>query len=316
MKCKESIYRFIFSGGGTGGHLFPAVAVAEKVHQMKPESDILFIGTRNKLDSEIIPGLGFKYKSLWVSGFLRKFTVKNFLFPVKLLISIIQSLYANIKFKPRVTVASGSYVAGPVVWGASIMGSKIVLLEQNSYPGITNRLLEKKADEIYISFKESQKYFRQKSKLVFTGNPIRINLKLFNKNKALESFNLNNQRKTILVLGGSQGADSINQAVKNALNSLVKKDIQVIWQTGKKYFDQYTSCNDDFVKVFSFIQNMSAAYSACDLVVARSGATTISEVSNLGVPAIFIPSPNVAADHQFKNACSIEELGGGSCNKG
>lgn len=303
----KAVNKFIFAGGGTGGHLYPALAVAQKLRQLKPEAEILFIGTRNKIESQVVPAHNFNFKTIVISGFSRKFNLSTILFPFKLLIGIIQSLIINIKFKPNVAVGTGAYVSGPVIWTASLIGSKIVLLEQNSFPGITNRLLEKKADEIYLSYEESKKYFRQKEKLIITGNPVRIDLKLIDKSEALKKFELSNTKKTLLVIGGSLGAKSINNAIANSINELIKNNIQIIWQTGSKYFEEYKIYKNEFVKIFPFIVDMQAAYSSCDLVVARAGATTIAETSYLGLPVIFVPSINVAANHQYYNAKVLAE---------
>jgi UDP-N-acetylglucosamine--N-acetylmuramyl-(pentapeptide) pyrophosphoryl-undecaprenol N-acetylglucosamine transferase len=304
MKSK-TIYRFIFAGGGTGGHLYPALAVAQQIKELKPEAKILFVGAKNKIESRIVPEYGFTFRSIWVSGFSRKLNLNNLLFPVKLLVSLAQSLGINMAFKPRVAIGSGAYVSGPVIWAASVMGSKIMLLEQNSYPGVTNRILEKKANEVHITFEESKQYFRQQEKLRLTGNPIRINLKLENKIEALNKFGLHEDKKTLLIIGGSGGAKSLNEAIAKSMVDLTKKGIQIIWQTGQAYYEQYKNYERGSVKVMPFVSDMSAAYSACDLLIARAGATTIAEVSYLGLPVIFVPSTNVAANHQFKNAKAI-----------
>lgn len=302
---KSSIYRFIFAGGGTGGHLYPAIAVAEQIRLLKPESEILFVGTKDKIESRVVPKLGFNFRTIWISGFARKLTLKNILFPVKILVSMLQSLLINIKLKPRVAVGTGAYVSGPVLWGASVLGSKIMLLEQNSYPGVTNRMLEKKAEEIHISFEDSKKYFRETGKLILSGNPVRTDVKLIDKKSALEKFGLSADKKTLLILGGSLGAKSINEAVKNNIDLFLEKGIQIIWQTGSLYFEQYKAFNNGRIKVTAFIDDMASAYSACDLLAARAGATTIAEVAQLGLPVVFIPSKNVAANHQYKNAKSL-----------
>lgn len=306
MTTGSSIYRFVFAGGGTGGHLYPALAVAEKIRELKPESEILFIGAKNKIEEKIVPQNGFKFKPIWISGFSRKMNFNNILFPLKVIVAYIQSLFINIMFKPRVAIGSGAYVSGPVISTASTLGAKIVLLEQNSYPGITNRLLEKKAHEIHLAFEDSKKYFREKDKIKVTGNPVRPNLKIIDKREALSFFGLNENKKTLFVTGGSGGAKSINRAVAAVVNKLVAENIQLLWQTGKNYFEQYEKYESDSVKVMQFIDDISKAYSAADLVLARAGATTIAEVSLLGVPVIFVPSPNVAANHQFKNAESLQ----------
>jgi UDP-N-acetylglucosamine--N-acetylmuramyl-(pentapeptide) pyrophosphoryl-undecaprenol N-acetylglucosamine transferase len=307
MSTKVNQYRFLFAGGGTGGHLFPAVAVAEKIKAIKPEADILFVGTKSRIEGSVVPKLGFKFKSIWIKGFSRKITSENLLFPVKLVVSLIQSLIINMMFKPKVAIGSGGYVAGPAIWSANVMGSKIILLEQNSYPGVTTRLLEKYADEIHISFEDSKKYFRKKDKLCFTGNPVRESLNPVSKDEALRNFNLKVGVKTLLILGGSLGAGSINEAVAFAIKKLENENIQVIWQTGKNYYEKYKSFSSDKVYINTFIDNMNYAYSACDLMLARAGATTIAEILALGIASILVPSPNVAENHQYYNAKSLAD---------
>lgn len=301
------IYRFLFAGGGTGGHLYPALAVAQQIKLMKPESEILFVGSAKKIEARVVPEYSFDFRSIWISGFSRKLTLNNLLFPLKVVVSMIQSLWLVMKFKPRVAIGSGAYVSGPVIWAASVFGSKIILLEQNSYPGVTNRILEKRAEEIHISFEESKKFFREEKKLKLTGNPVRVNLTMIDKSEALNKFELDTTKKTILILGGSGGARDINNAIANAIRELTEYNIQVIWQTGRFYFDEYKKFESKNVRVLPFIDDMSSAFSACDLLIARAGATTITEVAYLGIPVIFVPSPHVAANHQYKNAKAISD---------
>ncbi len=300
-------YRFVIGSGGTGGHLYPAIAVVEQIKSIKSDAEFLFVGTKNKIEARVIPELGYKFKTIWISGFARKITLKNILFPIKLLVSLMQSFFINIVFKPRVAIGCGAYISGPVVWSADWLGSKVLLMEQNSFPGITNRLLEKSADEIHLSFEESKKYFRFKDKLNVTGNPVRISMELKNKEESRLQFDLDKNKKTLLVIGGSLGAGSMNKVVRDNLESINKNEIQVIWQTGKEYYDDYNDCESDNIKVMPFIDDMSAAYSSADLVVARAGATTIAEVAYLGLAVVFVPSKNVAEDHQYKNAKTMVE---------
>jgi len=302
---KNISYKYIFAAGGTGGHLYPAVAVAEHIRDAQPESKILFVGTKNKIESRVVPKLGFDFKTIWISGFSRKLTLKNLLFPIKLVVAIVQSIFINLNFRSNVAVGAGAYLSGPIVWLASLFGSKIVLLEQNSYPGVTNRMLENKADKIHLGFEDSKKYFKDQSKLFVSGNPVRTTLEVMDKEEALSKYSLLIQKKTLLILGGSLGAENINEAVKENLQALTKENIQIIWQTGELYFDRYKDLQNENVKVLKFIDDMSAAYSASNLVLARAGATTIAEVAYLGLPVIFVPSKNVAANHQFENAKSI-----------
>ncbi len=309
MSKLSTPYRFLFAGGGTGGHLYPAIAVADEIKRMQPDAQILFVGTKSKIEGRVVPKLGFQFKSIWIKGFARKLTLSNVLFPLRLIVAMVQSLAIAMKFKPKVAIGSGGYVAGPAIWGASVMGAKIILIEPNSYPGITTRLLEKHADEIHVAFEDSKKYLRQKDKVILSGNPIRTSLMLLRKSDTLKHFALNDSRKTILILGGSLGADSINKTIAENLSELKKLDIQIIWQTGSAYYEEYKNLNDDRVKVYSFIDEMDKAYSSCDLVIARAGASTISELAALGLPSLLIPSPNVAENHQYHNAKSLSDVG-------
>ena len=295
-------YRYLFAGGGTGGHLYPAIAVAQRIKELQPNSEILFIGTHDKIESRVVPKLGFKFKAIIISGFNRQLTIKNILFPFKLIIGMIQSLLINIKFKPQVAIGTGAYVSGPAIWGATFMGAKAVLLEQNSFPGITNRILEKRARKIYLSFEESKKHFRDASKLEVYGNPIRVNIVLSNKNDAKKSFGLDTSKKTLVIIGGSLGAKSINEAMKSNYEKLTSLGIEILWQTGEIYYNTYSSLETDNVKIVKYFDDVAKAYSAADLLIARAGATTIAEIAQIGVPVIFVPSPNVAANHQYKNA--------------
>lgn len=308
MPASKTQYRFLFAGGGTGGHLFPAVAVAEKIRAKLPEADILFVGTKSKIEGRIVPKLGYKFKSIWIKGFSRTFNLENILFPLKLVVSLMQSMVINMSFKPKVAIGSGGYVSGPAIWGASVMGAKVILLEQNSFPGVTTRLLERYADEIHISYDDSVKYLKSKGKLKITGNPVRESLIKIDKGDAIKSFNLNPETKTLLVLGGSLGAASINEAVAESLSKLKANNLQIIWQTGSNYYERYKNLVDKNIIISPFIEQMNLAYSAADIVVARAGATTIAEVLVLGIPSILIPSPNVAENHQYYNAKSLAEV--------
>ncbi len=190
MSLKQKKYRFLLAGGGTGGHLFPAIAVADKIKHLLPEAEILFIGTKSKIEGKIVPQLGYAFSSIWIKGFSRKLNFENLLFPVKLAVSIIQSYLINLKFKPAVAIGSGGYVSGPAIFGAAKNGANVILIEQNSYPGVTTRLLEKYADEVHLSFEDSKKYFKNKEKLFVTGNPVRENLAKINKEEAYKHFNI------------------------------------------------------------------------------------------------------------------------------
>ena len=307
MASGKTEYRFLFAGGGTGGHLFPAVAVAEKIKARIPEADILFVGTKTKIEGRVVPKLGYKFKSIWIKGFSRTFDIENLLFPIKLGVSLLQSLLINMSFRPKVAIGSGGYVSGPAIWGSSVMGAKVILLEQNSYPGITTRLLEKYADEIHTSYSDSAKYLKSKDKIKITGNPIRESLTKIDRVAALRHFGLSSGIKTLLILGGSLGAASINEAVSLSITLFKEKKIQMIWQTGNNYYNIYKDRAENGIIISPFFEDMNMVYSAADLVVARAGATTIAELLVLGIPSVLIPSPNVAENHQYYNAKSLAD---------
>lgn len=309
MNDKIKNKRILFAGGGTGGHLFPAIAVALQIRKLLPEAEILFIGTRKKIESTIVPKYGFKFKSIWIKGFSRKASLENLLFPLKLIISVMQSLFINMKFRADVAVGSGGYVAGPAIFAASVTGAKVVLLEQNSLPGLTTRILERFSDEVHLSFEDSKKYFKNKNKLYVSGNPVRVDLGTISKEQAVSKFGLKPDKKTLLVVGGSLGAASINNAVFVNLSKIKSAGIQLIWQAGKYYIDKYLRYQTENIRIFPFIEDMNAAYSACDLILARAGATTIAEVTAIGKPAVLVPSPNVAENHQYFNALSVADKG-------
>lgn len=307
MKNPDKKYKILLAGGGTGGHLFPAVAIAEKLKEMLPGSEFLFIGTNKKIEANVVPLLGYKFKPIWVKGFARRLTFDNLLFPVKLLVSTVQALIINFKYKPDLAIGSGGYVSGPAIWAAKKAGAKVVLLEQNSFPGKTTLMLEKHAEKVFTSFEDSVKYFKNKGKVVVSGNPVRVSLKLINKAKAKVLLGIDSNSKTILVLGGSLGAKSINEAVAGIADNLVRNGYTIIWQTGKLYYNTYKDYAKPGIIVKEFIENMEVNFSAADLLVSRAGATTLAEITALGVPSILIPSPNVAANHQFYNAKSLAD---------
>lgn len=298
-------YRFLFAGGGTGGHLFPAVAVAEKIRLMKPEAEIIFLGTKSKIEGRVVPQLGFQFKPIWIKGFARKFSLNNFLFPLKLVVSLFQSMFYCMMFRPKVAIGSGGYVAGPALFAANLFGAKIILLEQNSYPGVTTKLLERFAQEIHISYENSKKYFKRNKPLFVSGNPVRNVNSLLSKKAAQEKLQLSSNKKTLLLLGGSLGARKLNQVMAAALQLLLENDFQIIWQTGSLYYDQYKHLQSENCKVIAFVEDMQLVYSACDIIISRAGATTLAEITSYGLASILIPSPNVAENHQYYNAKSL-----------
>jgi UDP-N-acetylglucosamine--N-acetylmuramyl-(pentapeptide) pyrophosphoryl-undecaprenol N-acetylglucosamine transferase len=303
--------KFIFAGGGTGGHLFPGIAIAQEIKSMLPDSLIMFIGNKNKIEGKVVPQCGFKFNSINISGISRKLNLSLLVLPFKLVISVIKSILYILKFKPDVVIGTGGYVSGPVLWSASLLRYKIVLQDHNSYPGVTTRLLSSKALEVHIAFEESTKYFKKKNNLKLSGFPIRGSLEKTGKLEALQHFGLTNDNKCIFITGGSQGAKAINDSILKIVEDLDALNVQIIWQTGMLQYLQIKEECQRFnnVRVFEFINDMNLAFSACDLAITRAGATTIGELMNLEIPAILVPLPTAAENHQVKNAKELYNKG-------
>ncbi|MDR8393887.1 undecaprenyldiphospho-muramoylpentapeptide beta-N-acetylglucosaminyltransferase [Aliifodinibius sp. S!AR15-10] len=304
--------RVLIAAGGTGGHVYPAIAIADALREECAETEILFVGTENHMEWHAVPEAGYDIKSIWISGFHRRLTLKNLLFPVKLATSIAQSFSIISTFKPDIVVSCGGYVAGPVGWVATKRGVPLVIQEQNSFPGVTNRMLAKSAEVIFTAFKDADQYFPEGETRV-SGNPTRSELVEADRQASYESFNFDPQKKTLLVLGGSGGARAINEAMAANVERLHALNLQVIWQCGRSYFDKYRG-RIDFeklpnIRLKDFLKNMDEAYAVADLVVSRAGALSCSELALTGKPSILVPSPNVAGDHQTKNARSMVNEG-------
>lgn len=299
--------KYIISGGGTGGHIFPAVAIADALKQENPETSILFIGAKGKMEMEKIPQLGYNIKGLWISGIQRKIDLSNLLFPLKLIVSLIKAVFIIIKFKPNAVIGTGGFASAPTLKAAQWLGYPTLIQEQNSYAGVTNKWLSAKAKSICVAYPNMERYF-PKQKLKFTGNPIRNSLlaNQLNSSEAKEKLQLE-QKLTLFVVGGSLGSKRINQLINSHLEWLISEDLQLIWQTGKIYYQTYQSKQSKSIKVKQFIEDMNLAYSAADIIISRAGAGTVSELAIVGKPVLFIPSPNVAENHQFKNAKSVCE---------
>jgi UDP-N-acetylglucosamine--N-acetylmuramyl-(pentapeptide) pyrophosphoryl-undecaprenol N-acetylglucosamine transferase len=300
-------HKFILSGGGTGGHIYPAVAIANALKERFPDCEILFVGAQDKMEMQKVPQAGYEIKGLWIAGLQRRFTFDNALFPVKLMSSLIKSRKIVRNFKPDVVIGTGGFASGPLLRAAAGMGVPTVLQEQNSYPGITNKWLSGLAKKICVAYDGLERFFPA-GKIVFTGNPVRQDLMDTDTKRAegVQRFGLDPDKKTLLVLGGSLGARRINQLIAKELTWLQAQDVQIIWQCGKFYFEEYRHHGDkDNVQVLSFIDRMDLVYAAADVVISRAGASSVSELCLVGKPVIFIPSPNVAEDHQTKNAQAI-----------
>ena len=311
--------RFIISGGGTGGHIYPAVAIANELKSRFPAAEFLFVGAKDKMEMQKVPHAGYAIKGLWISGIQRRITFDNAMFPLKLASSMWNSFKIIKSFKPDVVIGTGGFASGAVLRAASMLNIPTVIQEQNSYPGITNKLLAKRAHKICVAYENLERFF-PKDKMILTGNPVRQDLiEAADKKEAIAYFNLDANKKTLLVLGGSLGARRINQLIEKELDFLLSQNIQIIWQCGKLYFDEYKKYNDkspsvggvgEAVQVVAFIDRMDLVYAAADVVISRSGASSVSELCIVGKPTIFIPSPNVAEDHQTKNAKAISDKNG------
>ena len=299
--------RIILSGGGTGGHIYPAISIANEIKNRDNNSEILFVGAKDKMEMNIVPIHGFKILGLWISGFNRKNIFKNLLVPFKLLVSTFQAIIIIKKFNPNVVVGTGGYASGPTLFVANLFKIPTLIQEQNSYPGITNKILSKKVKTICVAYKNLEKFF-PKNKLVLTGNPVRSTISSNSDyfDESINYFKLDNNKKTMLVVGGSLGSREINKAVYSMVDYLEYLNLQVIWQCGKLYYDHYKSKVDsENIKLYDFIDQINLAFSVSDFIVSRAGASSVSELSIVGKPVIFIPSPNVAENHQLKNAEAI-----------
>lgn len=313
MKDKET-YRIMISGGGTGGHIYPAIAIANAWKEKHPATEILFVGAEGKMEMQKVPEAGYRIEGLPVAGLQRSLSLSNLSFPFKLMKSLNRSKTLLKDFKPDAVVGVGGYASGPLLFIAQRNGIPSLIQEQNSYAGLTNKLLAKRADKICVAYPNMDKFFPA-GKIQYTGNPVRKDILFLEgkREKAFTHFNLDQGRKVVLVLGGSLGARTINQAVLADMEALEQDGYQVLWQSGKFYFNEMqskvTSSGLQHVHVLEFIKEMDLAYAAADIVISRAGALSVSELSLVGKPVVFIPSPNVAEDHQTKNAMVYVDAG-------
>ena len=307
LKKSETPYRIMISGGGTGGHIYPAIAIANAWKEKHPDAEILFVGAEGKMEMQKVPEAGYKIEGLKVAGLQRSLSLSNLSFPLKLLGSITKSKKLLAEFGPSAVVGVGGYASGPLLYAAQGKGIPTLIQEQNSYAGLTNKLLAKRARKICVSYPGMEKFF-PKEKIQYTGNPVRKDiLDLEGKReKALNHFGLVPDRKVLLVLGGSLGARTINHAVLEDMKAFEEGGYQLLWQSGKFYYSEMASqvkaSGLKHIHVLEFIKEMDLAYAAADIVVSRAGALSVSELSLVGKPVVFVPSPNVAEDHQTKNA--------------
>ena len=307
-------YRLIISGGGTGGHIFPAVAIANEFKERYPDTDILFVGAQDRMEMTRIPEAGYKIIGLWISGLQRKLTWSNLLFPVKVVVSYWKAMRIVKDFQPDVVIGTGGYASGPIMMAATRYHIPSIIQEQNSFAGLTNKQVASKATKVCVAYEGMEKYF-PKEKIVLTGNPVRKDILSVDskREKSLGHFGFDATRKTLLIVGGSLGARTINESIIKGIEKLMEAQIQVIWQTGKGYFDQYKSQLAKYdlrrIRVQDFLKEMDLAYAAADVVVSRSGALAVSEICIAKKPVILVPSPNVSEDHQTKNAKALVDKG-------
>lgn len=301
--------RVIISGGGTGGHIFPAIAIAKAILRERPDAEILFVGAEGRMEMEKVPQAGFKIIGLPIMGIQRRLTLQNLKVPFKIIASILKARKIISEFKPDIAIGVGGYASGPLLRTASSMGVKTLIQEQNSYPGITNKILSKKAEKICVAYDNLESFF-PKEKIVLTGNPVRAEVTQI-QNKKVEAFNhfeLNSNKPVLLVIGGSLGALTINKAIEKFAESLTASGLQIIWQTGKNFKSERAHTLPG-VHAHTFIKEMDFAYAAADIIVSRAGAMSISELCLVKKPCILVPSPNVSEDHQTKNAMALVDKG-------
>lgn len=302
--------KFIISGGGTGGHIFPAIAIADALKRKLPQASILFVGAKGRMEMEKVPAAGYAIKGLWISGLQRRITTQNLLFPVKVISAYFMARSIIRNFKPDAVIGVGGYASGPTLRAAISMKIPTIIQEQNSYPGITNKVLATGVKRICVAYEGMEKYFPAK-RIVITGNPVRRDISSLDDKRAeaLSFFGLRANIPTLLIIGGSLGARTINESILHSLGLLLENGLQVIWQTGIAFAEKAAAAVEENANkgicTFAFITRMDMAYAAADIVVSRAGAIAISELCLVGKPAILIPSPNVAEDHQTKNALAL-----------
>ncbi len=300
----------MISGGGTGGHVFPAIAIANALKKIDSSIQIRFIGAQGRLEMQKVPEAGYEIDGSWISGFQRDNILKNLLLPVKIISSLMKANRIIRKFKPDVMVGVGGYASGPAMYVAARKGVPVLIQEQNSFPGVTNKMMLKKAARFCVAYDGMEKFF-PKEKIIKTGNPVRtiITHLQSNKQRSLRHFDLSPNKKTLLVIGGSLGSRTINESIRDRVKEIINSDIQLIWQTGKFYFENVIASVPQHpnVRIFDFIKEMDLAYDAADVIISRAGAIAISELCVVKKPVILVPSPNVAEDHQAKNALALTE---------
>ena len=313
MSTNNPPYRIIISGGGTGGHIYPAIAIANALRAMRPDTEVLFVGAQGRMEMQKVPEAGYRIEGLWISGLQRKLTADNLAFPLKVIASVVKSFGILAKFRPDVAVGVGGFASGPLLYAASLKKIPALLQEQNSYAGLTNKMLANQVQKICVAHHGMERFF-PKDKLVFTGNPIRHDIVTLaaegvdrRRAEGLDYFGLSANKPTLLVVGGSLGARTLNESVLAGVEKLTAQGVQVIWQSGKSAYqamgEQLAAVDHrPSIQLREFLTRMDLAYAVADVVVSRAGALAISELALVRKPVIFVPSPNVAEDHQRKNA--------------
>jgi len=303
-------FRVILSGGGTGGHIFPALAIADALKRESASTKILFVGASDRMEMTRVPDAGYPIKGLWISGIKRNLSFQNLLFPFKLVASLYRSYLILKKFKPQVVIGTGGFASGPLLYMATRLNIPSLIQEQNALPGITNRVLGKYVHRVCVAHQQAEKFF-SKNKMVLTGNPLRAELKqsLLDSKKARKLLGLEPNKVTLLVVGGSLGARRINDLLAEQAERITSQNVQILWQCGKLYEKEFSRYEKKNIHVRAFLDDMSTAYAAADLIISRAGALAVSELCQVGKAVLFIPSPNVAENHQFKNAIAVAEKG-------
>lgn len=300
--------KIIISGGGTGGHIFPAIAIARALEQMRPGTEILFVGANGRMEMEKVPAAGYKIEGLDIAGISRSNMLKNISLPLKVWKSVSKAREIINRFSPDAIVGVGGYASGPTLWAGIRKHTPTLVQEQNSYPGVTNKILSKYVKKICVAYPGMEKFF-PKNKIIITGNPVRQDITDLQSKRAAaaEYFGLAGNGFTVLVIGGSLGARTINESIAASLDKLAQSNIRLVWQTGKQYYEQAQELQKKYsnIKVYDFISKMDYAYAAADAVVSRAGAISLSELCITGLPCILVPSPNVSEDHQTKNAMEL-----------
>ncbi len=299
-------YKFLISGGGTGGHIYPAISIADELSKSFISSEILFVGSKHRMEMKKVPERGYDIIGLWISGIKRKIHFSNLLIPFKILHSLIKSYLIIKRFNPDFVIGTGGFASGPILYIASKLRLPTLIQEQNSYAGLTNKILSNSVETICVAYDNMNKYFPV-NKILFTGNPVRNEIfeSKVSKKESDDFFKINRPSKVLLVLGGSLGAKNINEFISKNLDFFDNNKIEIIWQCGNMYYDSCKKFNSKKIKVFPFIKDMNKAYCSADYIISRSGASVISELCIVGKPVVFIPSPNLAEDHQTKNALNI-----------